>query len=123
MHISKKMFSSFFQINFLKSNKAPGSMALQRFLGKKKLGSFFPIKDNIIWEHESDVVYHYGCTFSINCNYISVSNYVGETNVRIGTRAREHYTDPIRLYLGMGKLQSMWWMIPISKFWLVGKVI
>ena len=59
----------------------------------KSSGRFFPIKDKISWKHESDLVYHYGCNVSINYNCISVSNYVGETNMRIGTRTYEHYTD------------------------------
>ena len=56
----------------------------------KRLGSFFPIKDKISWEHESDLVYRYGCDFSPNCTCTIKSNYVGETNVRVGTRIYEH---------------------------------
>ena len=45
--------------------------------------------DKISWGHEYDLVYHYGCNKSISCNCISISNYVSETNVRIGTRTQE----------------------------------
>ena len=64
---------------------------IPRFTYKgKKLGSFFKIKDKISWEHESDLVYHYGCNFSDESDCSSESNYVGETNVRVGTRVYEH---------------------------------
>ena len=64
-----------------------------RFIYKgTKLGSFFRIKDKIKWEHESDLIYHFGCQFHTNCTCNDVSQYIGETNVRIGTRSHEHLT-------------------------------
>ena len=59
-------------------------------LKSKKLGSFFKVKDSTKWEHESNLIYHYGCTFSEQCTCSDISQYVGETSVRIGTRAYEH---------------------------------
>ena len=56
------------------------------------MGSFFQIKDKTKWEHESNLIYHYGCQFSESCICNNVSEYVGETNVRIGTRLHEHVT-------------------------------
>ena len=56
----------------------------------KRLGSFFPIKDRTKWEHELNLVYQYNCNFSTNVVCNSESDYVGETNVRIGTRSHEH---------------------------------
>ena len=55
-----------------------------------RLGSFFRVKDNIKWEHESNLVYHYGCQFSEGYTCNNISEYVGETNVRMGTRSHEH---------------------------------
>ena len=50
----------------------------------KKLGSFFALKDTVPKEHLSNLVYGY---FDSNQNEI---RYVGETNVRFGTRVHEH---------------------------------
>ena len=50
------------------------------------------MKDNVKWEHQSDLVYQYGCQFHENCTCNDISDYVGETNVRIGTRSHEHLT-------------------------------
>ena len=46
------------------------------------------LKYTVSREHESDLVYYSGCSFVINCNCISVSNYMVETNVRIGAIQR-----------------------------------
>ena len=51
----------------------------------KKLGSFFVLKDPIKKEHMSDLVYGYFDNSNPN-----VTRYVGETNVRYGTRTHEH---------------------------------
>ena len=57
-----------------------------RFIYKgRKLGSFFKLKDPIDTEHLSDLVYGY----YDNENPI-IAHYVGETNVRYGTRTYEH---------------------------------
>lgn len=56
----------------------------------KKLGSFFRIKDKIPLEHESNLVY----AFKPKDNPEEVTDYVGETRVRYGTRTYEHcHTD------------------------------
>ena len=56
-----------------------------RFVFKgKKLGSFFSNKDKINKEHLSDLVYGYSVE---EANKI---DYVGETNVRFGSRTYEH---------------------------------
>ena len=56
----------------------------------KKIGSFFRIKDKVPLEHESDLVY----AFKPKYNADPVTEYVGETKVRYGTRTYEHcYTD------------------------------
>ena len=63
-----------------------------------RLGSFFRIKDKIKWEHESNLVYHYGCQFSNVCTCTNISEYIGETNVRIGTRSHEHLNKRSAIY-------------------------
>ena len=65
--------------NFLPKEVIP------RFTYKsKKTGSYFPIKDKIKTEHQSDLVYSYTQDIS------EVIDYIGETNVRFGTRVYEH---------------------------------
>ena len=61
-----------------------------RFIYKgKKLGSFFKVKDSIKKEHLSDLVYGYFRHITPN-----LAHYVGETNVRYGSRTYEHsFTD------------------------------
>ena len=56
----------------------------------KKLGSCFRIKDKVPLEHESNLIY----AFKPAYNAEQVTDYIGETNVRFGTRSYEHcYTD------------------------------
>ena len=50
----------------------------------KKTGSFFPIKDKIKTEHQSDLVYSY------KQGNNEVIDYIGETNVRFESRVYEH---------------------------------
>ena len=58
-----------------------------RFIYKgTKLGSFFSCKDSISREHRSDLVYGFKPDQSEKIDY------VGETNVRFGTRIHEHGT-------------------------------
>ena len=52
----------------------------------RKLGSCFQIKDKIPFEHESDLVYAFKPKYSAE----QVTEYVGETKVRYGTRTYEH---------------------------------
>ena len=79
-------------INRLKSylNKFLPKEINPRFIYKgKKVGSFFTIKDPIKKEHLSDLVYGY-----FTSNDTNVARYVGETNVRYGSRTYEHsFTD------------------------------
>ena len=57
-----------------------------RFIYKgKKLGSFFKVKDSIKKEHLSDLVYGYFRSITPK-----LAHYVGETNVRYGSRTYEH---------------------------------
>ena len=59
-----------------------------RFIYKgKKIGSFFPIKDRVKEEHQSGLVYRYECDINI-CQH--KSDYLGETDVRYGSRIDEH---------------------------------
>ena len=56
----------------------------------KKLGSCFRIKDKVPLEHETNLVY----AFKPKYNAKQTTEYIGETNVRFGTRSYEHcYTD------------------------------
>ena len=58
----------------------------------KKLGSCFRIKDKVPLEHESNLVYAFKPTYAEK----QVTDYVGETNVRLGTRSYEHcHTDKL----------------------------
>ena len=58
----------------------------------KKLASFFRVKDKTSEEHCSSLIYRYNCQLGQKeCNYIS--NYIGETKVRHGTRTHEHTVD------------------------------
>ena len=43
-----------------------------------------------------------------------------ETNARIRTRTREHYTDRNSAVFRHGEIAKHAWMIPISTFWFVG---
>ena len=56
----------------------------------KKIGAYFPIKDKIKNEHQSNVTYAYTHNSEIRSNHDV--DYVGETNVRFATRVREHCT-------------------------------
>ena len=62
-----------------------------RFVFKgKKLGSYFWVKDHVPFEHQSDLVY----AFRPEYNSKQSIDYIGETNVRFGTRTYEHcFTD------------------------------
>ena len=62
-----------------------------RFIYKgRKLGSCFRVKDRVPLEHQSDLVYQ----FKPEYNGKTKAEYVGETNVRFGTRSYEHcFTD------------------------------
>ena len=62
-----------------------------RFIYKgTKIGSFFRVKDPVEKEHQSNLVYH----FTDPENEQQHTEYVGETNVRLGTRIYEHlHTD------------------------------
>ena len=51
----------------------------------KKIGSFFTLKDQVSKDHKSELIYGY--YESPDSNKVS---YVGETNVRFGTRSNEH---------------------------------
>ena len=63
--------------------KALPNNAKPRFAYKgKKLGSYFRLKDKIPLEHQTDLVYAFRPENS--------TEYVGETNVRFGTRTHEH---------------------------------
>ena len=58
-----------------------------RFIYKgTKIGSFFRIKDKVVTDHRSDLVYGYTPVGKSSL----VDGYVGETNVRLGRREREH---------------------------------
>ena len=58
-----------------------------RFIYKgTKIGSFFKIKDNVKREHQSNLVYGYTPRGKLSIK----DGYVGETNVRLGRRSREH---------------------------------
>ena len=52
----------------------------------RKLGSFFPIKDKINREHQSNLVYGYSTANSESHKI----DYIGETSVRLGARIHEH---------------------------------
>lgn len=51
-----------------------------------KLGSCFRIKDKVPLEHETNLVY----AFKTTQDSEQITEYVGETNVRFGTRSYEH---------------------------------
>jgi hypothetical protein len=53
----------------------------------KRVNSLFPLKDRVKAEHQSNLVYAYS-PLSDN----SSIDYIGETNVRYGTRVHEHIT-------------------------------
>ena len=52
----------------------------------KKIGSCFQVKDKVSLEHESNLVY----AFKPKLDSKRATQYVGETNVRYGTRTHEH---------------------------------
>ena len=58
-----------------------------RFIYKgTKLGSFFSVKDKVISEHQTNLVYGYTPKGETELQ----KGYIGETNVRFGRRAQEH---------------------------------
>ena len=60
---------------------------IPRFVYKgRKLGTYFPIKDNILDAHKSGVVYGYKIPNSQGTTY----DYIGETSVRFENRVNEH---------------------------------
>ena len=72
------------------NNSLPNNVKPRIAFQGKKIGSFFRIKDKVPLEHESDLVY----AFKPKYNADPVTEYVGETRVRYGTRTYEHcYTD------------------------------
>ena len=83
--------------NYLKNTLPNNIKPLFTYKGTR-LGSFFRVKDNIKWEHESNLVYHYACKFSDNNNCNDSSEYIGETNVRLGTRSKEHLNKNSAIY-------------------------
>ena len=54
----------------------------------RKIGNYFPIKDRIKPEHQSNLTYSYTKNREIRNN--NEIDYIGETNVRFGTRVSEH---------------------------------
>ena len=48
----------------------------------KKIGSFFLLKDKVPSEHETDLIYAF--------RHEGITKYVGQTNVRFGTRVSQH---------------------------------
>ena len=66
-------------------NVLPKSIKPRIIYKGKKLGSFFSLKDQVKKEHLSELVY--GFQEQPNSNKTS---YIGETNVRIGSRSSEH---------------------------------
>ena len=83
--------------NYLRNTLPDNVKPLFTYKGTK-LASFFRIKDKIKWEHESNLVYHYACNFSDNNNCNNPSEYIGETNVRIETRSRQHLKKSSAIY-------------------------
>ena len=63
----------------------PRNIKLRIIYKGKKIGSFFTLKDHVKKDHMSELVYGYCET--PNSNKVS---YVGETNVRFGTKLNEH---------------------------------
>ena len=53
-----------------------------------KLGSFFRVKDSVKWDHQTDLVYSYLDEEILEED--EPTEYVGQTNVRMGTRVYEH---------------------------------
>ena len=54
----------------------------------KKISSFFHVKDKVKKEHQSDLIYSY--TRNAEIRKINEIDYIGETNVRYGSRTNEH---------------------------------
>ena len=82
----------------------------------KKLSSNFPVKDKVKKEHQSNLVY--------GCKPISTKKskyaYIGETNVRLGSRTHQHgYTDEkssLYKYLQQEKI-----IVSVDDFEILGK--
>ena len=72
-------------------NKSLPKTVIPRIIYKgKKLGSFFPVKDKVSDNHQSDLVYGYNVPGIEASSY----DYIGQSSVRHETRMYEHaYTD------------------------------
>ena len=67
------------------SNLLPDNVKPRLTFKGKRVNSLFPLKDRVKTEHQSDLVYAY----SPSSDNSSI-DYIGETNVRYGTRIHEH---------------------------------
>ena len=71
-------------------NTLPSNVHPRIIFKGKKIGSCFQVKDKVSLEHESNLVY----AFKPKLDSERSTQYVGETNVRYGTRTHEHlHTD------------------------------
>ena len=68
------------------SNMLPTGVKSRFTYKGKKLGSFFPVKDQVKKEHQSNLVYGY----SGNISEMHDPDYIGETCVRFEARIHEH---------------------------------
>ena len=66
----------------------PGNIKPRYTYKGRKIGTYFPIKDKIKDDHQSNVTYEYTRNREIR-NKGDV-DYIGETNVRFATRVKEH---------------------------------
>ena len=72
-------------------NKVLPNHVIPRYIFKgKKLGSYFSAKDRIKKEHQSGLIYGY--YDETKRDKRQSTKYIGETNVRVGTRIDEHTT-------------------------------
>ena len=68
----------------------PSNVQPRMIFKGKKLGSLFRIKDKVPLEHESNLIYAFDQTYDSE----KVTDYIGETKVRFGSRGHEHmHTD------------------------------
>ena len=58
----------------------------------RQVSTFFRVKDKVNKEHMSDLIYRYDCKLG-DQECVNISDYIGETKVRYGTRSGEHVTD------------------------------
>ena len=67
----------------------PNEVQTQFSYTGKKLSSIFSVKDKVKTIHRSNLVYHYKSKRNPKCK--KEEDYVGETRVRMGQRAYEHF--------------------------------